>query len=416
MYLKQTMQKNGRTRLSIVQGFRLEGKAKTRTVESLGFLDELEKEYEDPIGHFKAECARRNARAARSRGPVSVNIFPSQKIDRRSFNRKNIGCAIALSYYNDLNIERTLRNQARGKQHDYDENAILRLLVVESLLFGGSGIFDPIKKDRYFFRSDFSQNDLLDALDFFGREKLGRSVVAAMNREIAKTHTRDTGRAFFNITDYCFESPHAAGLLGPSPGKERPSPIVQMGLLQDASGIPLGFRLFPGNTSCQAMIPAVKEMKRELGLEHVVVVADKELNTSANIDANLTEGNGFFFSQSIRGRRSSDELRKWVLSEEGYQENVQGSFKIKSRKYKKLVRLEDRHGRKTEEEVPVKVVAFWTQAYANRARLARAKVVEKARELALDPSSYDPAAHYGATRYLDNAVFDKRSGDIVERS
>jgi len=45
--------KTGRIYLSIVHGYRDENKkAKKKTIKSLGYLDELEKEFDNPIAHF----------------------------------------------------------------------------------------------------------------------------------------------------------------------------------------------------------------------------------------------------------------------------------------------------------------------------------------------------------------------------
>ena len=55
MYLKKsTNKKTGRTYLSIASGYRDKktGKSKTVLIESLGYLDVLEKEFDDPISHF----------------------------------------------------------------------------------------------------------------------------------------------------------------------------------------------------------------------------------------------------------------------------------------------------------------------------------------------------------------------------
>ena len=55
MYLKKSfIKKTGRTYLSIVHGYRdQDGKSRTKTIKSIGYLDELAKQYDDPIEHFK---------------------------------------------------------------------------------------------------------------------------------------------------------------------------------------------------------------------------------------------------------------------------------------------------------------------------------------------------------------------------
>lgn len=55
MYLKKsTRKKNGRTHLSIAQGYwDSDSKhARTKTIKTLGYLDELSKEYDNPISSF----------------------------------------------------------------------------------------------------------------------------------------------------------------------------------------------------------------------------------------------------------------------------------------------------------------------------------------------------------------------------
>ena len=61
LYLKQANnKKTGRTYLSIAQKYwdPVKKTSTDRSIESLGYLDELEKVYDDPITHFK-EVARK---------------------------------------------------------------------------------------------------------------------------------------------------------------------------------------------------------------------------------------------------------------------------------------------------------------------------------------------------------------------
>jgi len=56
MYLKKTYRKqSGRTYLVIAQKYRHPVKkvSTDRTIQSLGYLDELEKKYDDPVAHFR---------------------------------------------------------------------------------------------------------------------------------------------------------------------------------------------------------------------------------------------------------------------------------------------------------------------------------------------------------------------------
>ena len=52
MFLKKTKRPGGRVYLSICEGWREGGRVRQRTVEPVGYLDELEAEYADPVAHF----------------------------------------------------------------------------------------------------------------------------------------------------------------------------------------------------------------------------------------------------------------------------------------------------------------------------------------------------------------------------
>ena len=61
MFLRKTTNKmTGRTYLSIVHSYRDKNTRSTRAVviKSLGYLDELEKQYDDPIAFFTAEAKK----------------------------------------------------------------------------------------------------------------------------------------------------------------------------------------------------------------------------------------------------------------------------------------------------------------------------------------------------------------------
>ena len=55
LFLKTAKYKNGKTYLSIVDGYRVDGKVKQKVYKKIGYLEDLEKQFDDPISHFKKE-------------------------------------------------------------------------------------------------------------------------------------------------------------------------------------------------------------------------------------------------------------------------------------------------------------------------------------------------------------------------
>lgn len=419
MYLKKTRQPNGRVSLGVVESFREDGKSRQRTVKSLGYLDELEQIHKDPIAWGKsiAEKMTREKKAAES--SVDITIHPMQKIDKRTSLRKNIGCACALSVYEELGIPVPLRNRQSKSRLGYDLNAAMRLLVTERIIAPGSKRAAWKNRGHYFFKSDLSEDDIYRALDEIADAK--DSVIGAMNRAIASAGIRDMSSVFYDVTNYYFEIDDEDELRRKGVSKEhRRSPIIQMGLLQDANGIPITYKTFPGNTSdSTTMIPVLASLKRDYGLDRVVCVADKGLNSSDNIVAAVASGDGFVFSQSVRGTKSDAALKAWVISEEGYAYKTEDNrrFKSKSMQGFKTIHLkaaDTATGKAQDRDVEVKYVAFWSEKYEKRARHERAKAIEKARDLIAHPASYTRATSCGAAQYVRDLHFNKETGEIVD--
>ena len=421
MYLHKSKRKDGRVYLAFAEGYRKDGKSKMRTVESLGYLDELEKQFDDPIAHFKAVCDGANAAARAERQNVQVTIHPLQKIDKREAARKNAGSAVLLAVYNALGIEIAVRNKTRGSKASYDSNAVMRLLTVERIINPGSKKSAWENKEHYFFRTAFSLEDTYRALDVLCGCK--DKIVSAINRSIDKMGIRDTACVFYDVTNYYFEiddPDEDEGLRQKGMSKEhRKSPIVQMGLLQDSKGVPIGYRLFPGNTPDPlTMLDVLSEMKRDYGQGRVVVVGDKGNNCSANIAALAAKGDGFVYSQSIRGIKSDAELKNWVLSDDGYEcaTNADGrvTYKVKSKQGYKAVSVAGPNGSKRKVDVDVKYVAFWSEKYERRARKERQAAIDKAKRLVADPGAYAAATHFGAAKYVRGLAVDGRTGELLE--
>jgi hypothetical protein len=414
--VKRTPQKNGRTNIAIVEKYWKDGASRQRTVLGLGYLDLLNGEHGDGMAYAEALAKELTEAAAAEAAAVPLEIYPKERIDKRSQAQKNIGCALPLSYYNSLGIELTLRNHVRNRRFHFDTNAVMRLLVADRIVSPHSKLGAHVRRDSWFFRTDFTLDDIYGALDFFAGCK--GAVVSAMNRAIAARQKRDLKDAYYDVTNYYFEIDDEDDLRKDGVSKEkRKKPIVQLGLLQDKDGIPLNFDLFAGNTQdCETLLPVLEKSKDELGLGHVVIVADKGLNTHTNIAACVAQGDGFVFSQSIRGSKSTDELRRWVLAESGWRgkddEDDGKGFKIKSRQDTKTVHIEGPDSKKKDISIEVKIVAFWSPKYDARAKRERAKVLKKAEALVKDPSAYRRATHYGAAKYVNGIVVDKKTGEI----
>ena len=414
MYLKKTPQKTGRMHLAIADSYREDGKTKTKTVKSLGYLDEFTEIYSDPIAHF-TELAKEMTLAEKEKSaPIQITIHPMEKINRRTENRKNIGSAVCLSHLNALGIEKVIRNSIRKRKFEFDLNACMRLLVIERILNPGSKLKALKGASDYFFASDFSDDDLYKALDVFAEAK--DRIISAMNKQIMQAKKRDLGAVLYDVTNYHFETETEDDLRKKGVAKnQRRDPIIQMGLLLDQNSIPVTYKTFAGNTNdSKTLIPVLLDLKRDYGLSNITVVADKGLNSSDNIAAIKLAHADFIFSQSIRGTKSDQQVRNWVISKNGYRSNSDNTFKIKSRQDKKRITVTSDDGKKRKVDVDIKMVAYWSLKYARRSKRKRDVAIAKAKDMIKNPTQYNRATSMGAAQYIKNLSFDKQTGEIIE--
>lgn len=418
MYLRKSKKPNGRTYLTIVQGYRDEnGKNRARTVKSLGYVDALEAELGDPVAHFEEECRRMTAEAARAEAPIAVELTASKKIDKRAEGRVELGAAVPSAYlHRDLGIWSFFERKRTARGFSYDPCRILELLVWDRIAHPSSKHAAWEARERFPRKCGFTADDVYRCLTYLDGN--ADALVSSMNASLEESRgPRDASCLYYDVTNYYFECGEEDGFRMRGVSKEhRPSPIVQMGLFLDSDGLPLGYELFPGNRNdMTTLLPAMsKAGVRDLPRgERVVVVADKGLNTSANIAACVLDGNGYIFSQSVR--KATRGLKSWVLDDAGYEESASGSFKIKSRVSEKAVYVAGEDGKRRRVMVPVKEVAFWSRDYFERSRRERAKVVEKSRA-AVARGDMSSAAAKTSVRYAKDVPVVRETGEAADHN
>ena len=418
VYLRKSKKPNGRTYLTIVQGYRDEdGKNKARTVRSLGYVDALEAEFDDPVAHFEEECRRMTEEAARAQAPVTVEFSAARRIDKRSEGRVELGAAVPSAYlHRDLGVWSFFERKRTSRGFSYDPCRILELLVWDRIAHPSSKRAAWEARGRFPRKCAFTADDVYRCLTYLDGN--ADALVSSMNASLEESRgPRDASCLYYDVTNYYFECDEEDGFRMRGVSKEhRPSPIVQMGLFLDSDGLPLGYELFPGNRNdMTTLLPAMsKAGVRDLPWgERVVVVADKGLNTSANIAACVLDGNGYIFSQSVR--KATRGLKSWVLDDAGYEESASGSFKIKSRISEKAVYVAGEDGKKRRVTVPVKEVAFWSRDYFERSRCERAKVVEKSRA-AVARGDLSSAAAKTSVRYAKDVPVVRETGEAADHN
>jgi len=134
MHLKKTINKStNRIYLSIVHGYRDEnGKVRSKTVKPIGFVDDLQKQYADPVSHFTAIAKSMNEARINAKS-TTITLDMNEQIQPGSI-RKNYGSVIYSKIYHELELDRFLNNARRHEKHQFNTESMMRLLVYSRLL------------------------------------------------------------------------------------------------------------------------------------------------------------------------------------------------------------------------------------------------------------------------------------------
>jgi hypothetical protein len=436
MYLKKSMS-NGKPYLSFVQGYRQNGKVKQKTVEKLGYLEDLEKEFSDPIAHFKQIATERSISEVPQK-TLELNLLA--KLPDQAALRKNLGYSVAKSVYSLLSLREYFRNKQRHLNVDYNLNSIFSLLIFNRFLFPSSKKNAFETKDSFFESFDFSLADIYRALDYFA--VYSNEIQRHLHSRVCELIGRNSQLGYYDVTNYYFEIPYEdedeyaedgsiikKGQKKRGPSKEhRKDPIIQMGLLMDSNGIPMAFNTFSGGESEKlSLLPTIRRVKKDFTLERVIVVADRGLNTSDNTaflsgknHDDMVGNDGYVYGQSVLG--ADKQFKEWVLDQEDYlierEEDKDGNtvfFKHKSRIYAKKIQLKGTDGKRAQTmEIYQKQMVYYSEKYAKKQRKDRDKAIAKAKELIANPGKYTRATTIGAAGYVNNIKFSKETGEIPD--
>ena len=457
MYLKACPSHKGKIYLSFVQGYRDEhGKVKQRTIQKLGYLDDLKKEFKDPISHFK-EIAKQKTKDEVTE--YTIKNLNAKIIDDGN-SEKNLGYIIFKKIYNELNISSFLNDKNKKLKINYNLNDIFKLLVFSRILFPNSKLATYNNKEIFFDTFDFSEQDMYRSFDYLSSYK--DELLTLLWNNTKESYNRDTSITYYDTTNYYFEISYndedildengkiiKKGQRKKGPSKEhRKTPIIQMGLLMDKNTIPMYYDLFPGNESEKLqMRPTLKKTKAKFGINRTIIVADRGQNTSDNTvfiagknDDDHTNHDGYVYGQSILG--ADKEFKEWALTQDDfiydkmYDENGKlitykeiikdengkiigceekpAFFKHKSRIYAKKVQIKKNGKRNVTYLIYQKQMIYYSKKYADRQKHLRELAVEKAKDLINNPTKYTQATSYGCTKYINNISFDEETGEIKE--
>ena len=404
--------KNGatRTQVRVVEGYRPgPGMAtKQRTIRDFGYLEDQEDQEA-----FMAEVEVFNANYRGENVPLRIEAAGTAKMYCKENRKQNYGYKFLEAVYDLLEINSFIKGYERTHKFrgEYPLGDIFKFLVLVRILRPDSkrGSFQ-IKNGFYGMRTDFTLPEVYRALDHFTKFEV--ELQRHLNERVKETIGRDLSHAFYDVTNYFFEIDFPDGeddLRQRGVSKEhRIDPITAMGLFVDSNGLPISMSIFPGNTSESLTLqPTMKDVKQSYGLGRLVVVADKALNTSKNINMVVNNGDGYVFSQILKGKKGQRYHEK-LFDQGGWTWNKDGTYRYK------LFTEEYEENKDGQKEIRTrKVLLYWSKA---EAEMTRRKREEKLRKAARSVKNNAYSIKKGVDEYTKEDIIDKKTGEILKNT
>ncbi|GAB1476478.1 IS1634 family transposase [Bacillota bacterium] len=414
MFLIQEKRKNG-TNLCIVQSYRdpVTKASKTKRIMNIGYLEDLQKQYDDPVAHFKNIAKEMKDEYVSDVKPVKITLDPKKLLEPEVDLIKNFGYTALSTIYHELKMDVFFNGKQRFLDIDYNLNSVMKLLVYGTILYHGSIKQIYGNKDQFFDKMDFSLNDIYRSFPYLNQCR--GQIQSWVHDSICKTYGRSKSQMYYYVTKHYFETSEQDydGKYS-DPNAQRTDPIVQMGLFVDTNGLPVSYELFPRNPADALVIsPEIKKRAREFGIGKVILVGDNGTNSAENLYYAASGESGYIAAQNIRS--ADNETKEYVLNQEGYTP-FEDACRIKSRIYTRTIRVTTADGGKKNVSFKEKQIVFHSPKYAKCVMAEREDVLLKAKDLIAFPSKYSKTTARDAAKFVQNIEYDRKSGRVLQGS
>ncbi len=317
MHLKMSPSANA-TSYYVAETVTKNGKKSTKIVEKLGTEKQIKRKYkvDDAEAWARAYINELNKARKTKDNQIMLSFSTDVRIESCRQNSYNVGYLFLQRLYHQLGLSTMCKNISKNYDFKYDLDSILSRLIYGRILYPSSKLSCFEQSAKLYEQPEFELQHIYRALDVLAKES--DNIQAALYKNSKRIIKRKTGVLYYDCTNYFFDIDSEDGLRQYGPSKEhRPSPIVQMGLFMDKSGIPLAFCINPGNRNEQLSLkPLEQQIMKDFELSRFVVCTDAGLSSDANRKFNNFGERSFITTQSIK--KLSTELKEWCLEPAGW--------------------------------------------------------------------------------------------------
>jgi transposase len=427
-----------KTQIRVVEGVRIGNKITHHHIKGFGYLEDqadqeafmkMVNEYDKNYQSSKKICLELDTKESWLDNTDDDSVY-------------NFGYKFLESIYDSLEIKEFFRTISFQGRYLLDD--VFKYLVIQRLLNPDSKRATYQMKEKLLnMNINFHLYDVYRALGFFN--KASSNLQVHLNNKIKALIGRDEEKSFYDTTNYHFEIDFEdedyyeeleeivtdkkiikqrkiiqkvvdgevkqfilrSGIKKRGVSKQHQvTPIVQLSLMIDNKGLPMCMNLFPGNTNDgKTFIPTVENVKSKFNLNRLLIIADKGINSTSNIDYIVNHGDGFLFSQILRGKKG------YRYEEKLFNESLYTVIN-EDNKYQTFIEEYKGHDISGNEVIRQrKVLLYYSGEDARRTKKKREEKINKAQKL-IDCGLGELT--HSSSKFIKKISSNKETGEIAD--
>jgi transposase len=406
----KTVRARGYEYIQLVESYREGGQTKHRVLYNFGRRDQLANDAMfQKVALRLGEIAGQATVAKNDALPDCSDAVPV-----------NYGYLAYAKLWRKLCIDRSLLGLQRRNKQRFNLSETSLLIAVQHLLAPRSKLAAFSHRGDYIGFSGIELQHLYRALDTLADNKEALEKALFLENFVKAGQQLDV--VFYDVTTFAFESVVADALRDFGYSKDHKFNEVQvvMGLLIDARGMPVGYDLFPGNTyEGHTLVKMVEKLKKRFDIRRVIFVADRGLNSKANLKELSDAGFGYIVASRLKG--AAKEVLQQVFDPEGYcpgsprtsswggySGDSEDGFRYKAFDYENVVVDENKRKHTLQESY---VVTFSARRAA-KDKADRQRLIDKALRLYENPGLVKSSFKRGGRKYLRQVAGEEPAYEV----
>ena len=302
MFVREQVVKRGNARyryLKVVENIRNGAATRQKTLINLGNVEDW------PAGKLN-EALKLLA--------AFVGVDISVLADVQFGDCRQLGPALVLSHmWTQLGLDQIVERALDGRRVEIDVAAYARTMVLNRLIAPCSkkAVWEWADRDVLLpgiQGSSLALHGYYRSLEYLSSTKT--AIEKALHSQVKDLFNQDLSLVLYDLTSTYFEGKGCERAKHGYSRDHRPDLVqIEIGLLVDAEGIPIGHEVFDGNVKDVAtVLPTLKRMKDEFGIARCIFVSDDGMVSEENLNALQKEGYEYITSLSLGNSVVGGEL------------------------------------------------------------------------------------------------------------